>query len=72
MPDMPIMDIDVSKLPLASAGMNLLEVLAELRLRTADCAHGRKDVLDTEGNVLLEAATAGEVWDWLRETGRIA
>lgn len=64
-PTVPTVD---ARVPLPR-GLTLLEVLAEPGLRTEDSDFGRKKVLDADGNVLLAAATAGDVWAWLRSSG---
>lgn len=48
----------------------LNEVLRTLSLTTKPAGHGCKDITDGT-TTLLANARAGEVWAWLRDTGRI-
>lgn len=45
---------------------SLNTALRSLGLTTRPAGYGRKDIMRGEV-VALEAATAGEVWEWLRE-----
>lgn len=55
-----------SQLTLDAENPSLHTVLRSLGLTTRPAGHGRKDIMRGEV-VVLEAATAGEVWEWLRE-----
>lgn len=47
----------------------LHQVLAELGYSTEDAEYGRKVI--TRGGWQVHRGTAGDVWNWLRETGQI-
>lgn len=49
----------------------LNEALHALGMTTRPAMDGRKDIL-SGASVLLENVRAGEVWDWLRDTGKIS
>lgn len=49
----------------------LNETLRTLGMTTKPAGHSTKDII-SGASVLLENVRAGEVWDWLRETGRIS
>ena len=59
---------------LASFGLeplSLNEVLSALNLTTHAGNNGKKDIVD-EGSFVVFQGRAGEVWGWLRESGRLA
>jgi hypothetical protein len=59
-----------SRTPVAAQDETLNEVLARLGYTTTPALFGRKDVVSVAtGELVLEGATAGQVWDWLRQTG---
>lgn len=49
---------------------SLNETLAELGYTTRPAMLSRKDILK-DGQVILPAASAHEVWEWLKETKQI-